>query len=255
MKLSLEMSLPQQVWRLAPGGGGGGSPPAEGTIDLIWDGDMEALIPAFAIDFPLPEPEVGDVIKMRRSATNLFTTYDEQEDTVTSVDPVNPLDFVFGGNWSLTTHYVQVLQYRSAVLIDTSNIETVIITGDITAPTLSGPIDTAVNATTGSGSVTTNEADGTLYWVVSTSATPPSAAQVKLGQTHTGAAATDSGSQVVSVVGSQSITGGFTGLSPAGTYYAHFMHEDTDANQSSVSSGNGFSTPSDFIPTYHIYIF
>ncbi|MGE0278358.1 MAG: hypothetical protein AB7R40_23425 [Nitrospiraceae bacterium] len=113
---------------------------------------------------------------------------------------------------------------------------------DSTAPTLSNPVDSSSGSTTGSGSVDTDEGNGTLYWVVTTSATPPSAAQVKAGQDHTGSAAVDSGSQAVSGTGTQNISGGFTGLTPSTAYYAHYMHEDAATNQSSVSSGNGFTT-------------
>lgn len=119
---------------------------------------------------------------------------------------------------------------------------------DVTAPILSSPVDTATGGTTGSGSVYTNEADGTLYFVVTTSATSPSKAQVKAGQTHTGAAATDSGSQAVTVIGVQTITGGFTGLTSEATYYAHYMHEDSDGNQSDVVSADGFTTPDTTAP-------
>ena len=111
---------------------------------------------------------------------------------------------------------------------------------DVTAPTLSGASDDAASATTASLGVSTNEANGTLYWVVSSSATPPSAAQVKAGQMHTGAAAAASGSQAVSATGVQVATA--TGLVAATTYYGHLMHEDAAANQSSVASGDGFTT-------------
>ena len=114
--------------------------------------------------------------------------------------------------------------------------------GDSTPPTLSNPVDAKASTTTGTGSVDTDEGNGTLYWVVSTSATPPTATQVKAGQMHTGAAAADSGSQAVSGTGTQSITGGFTGLTSNTQYYAHYMQEDTAANQSSVSSADGFIT-------------
>jgi hypothetical protein len=89
--------------------------------------------------------------------------------------------------------------------------------------------------------VDTNEGNGTLYWVISTSSSAPSKAQVKAGQMHTGAAAADSGSQAVSGTGTQTISGE-SGLTASTTYYAHFMHEDSSANQSDVASGNGFTT-------------
>lgn len=114
--------------------------------------------------------------------------------------------------------------------------------GDVTAPTLSSPVDAADGSDAGTGSVDTDEDNGTLYFVVTQSATSPSAAQVKAGQDHAGSAADDSGSQAVSGTGTQTISGGFTGLSPSTTYYAHYMHEDAATNQSSVSSGDGFTT-------------
>jgi hypothetical protein len=112
---------------------------------------------------------------------------------------------------------------------------------DVTAPTLSNPVDDNAGETDGALTVDTDEGNGTLYWVISTSASAPSAAQVKAGQMHTGAAAADSGSQAVSGTGTQTITGE-SGLTASTTYYAHFMHEDASSNQSAVSSGNGFTT-------------
>jgi hypothetical protein len=113
---------------------------------------------------------------------------------------------------------------------------------DSTAPVLSSPVDTAASDTTATLSVDTDEGNGTLYWVVSTSASAPSKAQVKAGQMHTGAAAADSGNQAVSGTGTQSISGGATGLTAETAYTAHFMHEDSSTNQSDVSSGDGFTT-------------
>jgi hypothetical protein len=112
---------------------------------------------------------------------------------------------------------------------------------DETAPTLSNPVDDNAGSTDAALTVDTDEANGTLYWVISTSASAPSAAQVKAGQMHTGAAAADSGSQAVSGTGTQTITGE-SGLTASTTYYAHFMHEDASSNQSTVASGDGFTT-------------
>jgi len=113
---------------------------------------------------------------------------------------------------------------------------------DIVAPTLSSPVDTANGTTAATGSVSTNEGNGTLYWVVSTSGTAPSAAQVKAGQMHTGSAAAASGSQAVSGTGVQTLSPAPSGLTASTAYTIHFMHEDAAANQSAVSSGNGFTT-------------
>jgi hypothetical protein len=119
---------------------------------------------------------------------------------------------------------------------------TISVTIDATAPTLSSPSGTQTGETTADLSVSTDEGAGTLYWVVDTSSTPPSAAQVKAGQDNGGAAANDSGSQAVSATGAQTISGGATGLTASTTYYAYFMHEDVAGNQSTVSASASFAT-------------
>lgn len=113
-------------------------------------------------------------------------------------------------------------------------------TADTVAPTLTSPTDVASGANAMTGSVSTNEATGTLYWVVTTSATAPSAAQVKAGQNHLGAAAPASGSQAVTTTGVQAMSD--NGLAASTAYFTHFMHEDGAANQSAVSSADGFTT-------------
>lgn len=124
----------------------------------------------------------------------------------------------------------------------TSSASGQITTPDVTAPTLSSPVDAASGSTGATGSVDTNEGNGTLYWVVSTSGTAPSAAQVKAGQDHTGSTAADSGSQAVSGTGTQTLSPAPSGLTASTAYTIHFMHEDAAANQSSVASGDGFTT-------------
>lgn len=111
---------------------------------------------------------------------------------------------------------------------------------DTTAPVLSSPTDTASGATAMSGTVSTDEANGTLYWVVSTSASAPTALQVEAGQMHTGSAAAASGSQAVSATGQQDVTD--NGLTASTTYYTHYMHKDSAGNRSTVVSADGFTT-------------
>lgn len=109
--------------------------------------------------------------------------------------------------------------------------------GDVTPPTLTSSTGTG-GVGVCSGSVSTDEGNGTLYAVATASATAPSAAQVKAGQDHTGAAALRVVSQAVSATGVQTIvSGGVT----AGTRYMHYMHEDAATNQSSVSSSASFT--------------
>lgn len=123
-----------------------------------------------------------------------------------------------------------------------SNTITIVDAGDTMPPTLSLPLDVANFATAATGGVTTDEGNGTLYWVVSTASNAPSKAQVKAGQMHTGAAAADDGSQSVSGSGAQVLSPAPSGLTAETQYYIHFMHEDAEGNQSDVVSGDGFIT-------------
>ena len=132
-------------------------------------------------------------------------------------------------------------------------IEFVIATADVTAPVLTSPTDTADGPTTATGSVSTDEGNGTLYWVASTSATAPSAAQVKAGLDHTGAAAADSGSQAVTTTGVQNIT--VDGLASSTAYTIHYMHEDAATNQSAVVSGDGMTTEIEPLPGVTSYLY
>jgi len=118
--------------------------------------------------------------------------------------------------------------------------------GDTTAPTLSSPTDTNSGSTGYSGSVSTNEGNGTLYWVVSTSSTAPTAVQVEAGQMHTGSSAAASGNQAVSATGVQNVSG--SGLTSSTAYTIHFMHKDAAGNRSSVVSGDGLTTAA-IVPT------
>ncbi len=113
---------------------------------------------------------------------------------------------------------------------------------DTTAPTLTSASVTAVGTTTGTGNVTTNEANGTLYSIVSTSATAPSAIQIQAGQNHTGAAAVWSGNQAISSTGAKTFS--ITGLTASTAYYAHFQHKDAATNNSSVVTSAQFTTTS-----------
>lgn len=101
---------------------------------------------------------------------------------------------------------------------------------DTTAPTLTAASATATGATTATGSVTTNESGGTLYWLVNTSATA-TAAQVKAGSSK---AVITAGAQTVSVAS----------LAASTLYYLHFLHADGAAtpNESTVANSASFTT-------------
>jgi hypothetical protein len=111
--------------------------------------------------------------------------------------------------------------------------------GDVTPPSLSSPAG-AGGLGVCSGTVSTNEGNGTLFAVATASATQPSIAQIKAGQDHTGAAALRAVSQAVTATGTQTIaSGAITG--GAGTRYWHFVHTDAAANDSARVSSAGFS--------------
>jgi hypothetical protein len=114
---------------------------------------------------------------------------------------------------------------------------------DVTAPTLSSPISAATGKDAGSGTVTTNEGNGTLYSVVTLTSTPPSAAQVKAGQnaSGTGLASGLKPTQAITTTGAKTVA--YTGLTTGTAYFPYFAHEDAAGNISTVSAGASF-TPS-----------
>jgi hypothetical protein len=129
------------------------------------------------------------------------------------------------------TYYAHLVQVGA--IGDTSNIVTSSsFSVDTTAPVLSSP--------TGSESsigATTNESGGILHGVVTTSATPPSAAQIVDQEDHLGNAAAFADNVPVSGTGVKTIP--VSGLTP-GTYYAHLVQKDAANNTSNVVSSSSF---------------
>lgn len=118
------------------------------------------------------------------------------------------------------------------------------VAGDTTAPTLTSATATATSATTATGGVTTDEA-GPAWAVLTTSNTTPSAAQIKAGQNHLGAAASASATATLSV-GANSGVFSFTGLTAGQTYWPHVVQDDTatPANTSTpITSASSITTP------------
>lgn len=112
--------------------------------------------------------------------------------------------------------------------------------GDVTAPVLSSPVGTATGPSTATVGATTDEGNGTLYVVVTTSATQPSVAQIKAGQNHTGAAAAFASSVTVTSTGAKTFSA--TGLTPSTGYYAHLVHTDAASNDSNRVTSSLFTT-------------
>ena len=96
------------------------------------------------------------------------------------------------------------------------------------SPTLSGASGAATGANSASGSVTTNEAGGTLYWLFSTASTA-TAAQVKAGS-----------SKAVAASGVQNVSA--SGLTTSTQYYLHFLHRDSAGQDSAVVTSLPFTT-------------
>jgi hypothetical protein len=115
-----------------------------------------------------------------------------------------------------------------ALLADTANLDTILVT-DTTPPTLTSPTGTQTGTTTASGTVSTNEGNGTLYRRASTNATE-TVATVKAAALTT----------TVTATGTQSVA--FTGLTAATTYFAHYVHTDAAGNDSTRVSSSSFTT-------------
>lgn len=110
---------------------------------------------------------------------------------------------------------------------------------DVTAPTLSSLLGVPGGQTVATGYFTTDEAGGSAYWVVTTSATTPTRAQIRAGQDHLGAAAVDAGN-LTPVLGVNAF--GVTGLTAATVYYVHVQQDDAAANESTPASSGSFTT-------------
>ncbi|MEM8700080.1 MAG: hypothetical protein AAGF44_12970, partial [Pseudomonadota bacterium] len=112
---------------------------------------------------------------------------------------------------------------------------------DTTAPMLSAPTAAANGANGYTGGVTSDEAGGTLFWVLTGSATAPSAAQVIAGQDHSGSATgVTASSQPVAASGAQALSG--AGLSGGTSYHLHAAQRDAAGNVSAVISAAAFTT-------------
>ncbi len=109
-------------------------------------------------------------------------------------------------------------------------------------PTLSNATASATGSTTAEGSVTTDKATGTLFWIVTTSTTEPTPGQIKDGKRANGDAADDSGSQSISSTGTKTVSA--SGLLVGSVYQFYFVHENSagDSNIASASFSTGTAT-------------
>jgi hypothetical protein len=117
------------------------------------------------------------------------------------------------------------------------------VVADTTAPTLTSPASAVTGKDAGSGTVTTNEANGTLYSVVTLTSTPPTDVQVEAGENASGVALASGLKPTLSISSTGAKTVAYTGLTSGTPYFPYFMHKDSSGNRSSVSAGASF-TPS-----------
>ena len=184
-----------------------------------------------------PGTVIGTLQVLNGTGTYTFTKTTDPDSAFTLAAGV----LSTAGTWDYeiaTFHPVTITADNGAgsVLVRTINVRVV----DIAAPQLSQQKAAPISATQANVSVTTDQPDGTLYFVVTTSAAKPSAANVKAGKDFNGVAATWAGNLPISSTGNKVMTA--TGLSVAVSYFAHFMHERLPAEQSTVESSQGFMT-------------
>lgn len=127
----------------------------------------------------------------------------------------------------------------SAPSFGAGRIGAIEILGVPASATLSSPTGSAINSTSANVGATTDTGSGTLYAVVTTSSTAPSATQVKNGQDHTGATAAAAGTQTVSSTGAKTVQ--VYGLFGSTGYYAHLVQNS--GSDSNVVSSSQFTTP------------
>lgn len=100
-------------------------------------------------------------------------------------------------------------------------------------PALGTPIISAITATTATATTTNTTSEGTLYFVVSENASPPSVAQIKVGDDAGDVAGVDSGNGAVAA---SPIVTAITGLTTATDYTYHAYQENAGGGSAVVSS-------------------
>lgn len=103
------------------------------------------------------------------------------------------------------------------------------VVADVTAPTLTSPTGASTGTASGTGTVSTNENTGTLYYLASINSTETVSTVKANGATQ---AITTTGTKTVNV----------SGLTASTTYYMHYVHRDGSGNDSVCVSSAAFTT-------------
>lgn len=224
-----------QVWAISIVAVPGGLP----TPILTWTSGTATYDPVFG----LTEVTESDVVEIHVDDDPAFgSLYGSDTNTIDAAEALSG-SLTFPGIPTLavaTTYYARARYTRGGSTSGWSTSVSKAMAGDTTAPTLSSPTDTANGSNGAIISVSTNEGNGALSFVLTTSSTPPTATQVEAGQDHAGSPAAAFGSQSVTSTGVKTFTP--IGLSPGTAYYTYFVHRDAAGNPSTVSAADGFAT-------------
>ena len=136
-----------------------------------------------------------------------------------------------------TTYHIYSVAVDGATNTSTVDHKTATTTTDTTAPTYTSSGITNVGSTTFDYTVKVSE-DATIYYVVTTSATAPTATQIKAGNNNTGSPALVSGTFSATANTDTQVPGGITGLTTGTTYYVYSVAVDPSTNTSTVRSNN-----------------
>jgi hypothetical protein len=214
-----------------------------GAIVITWDGVGSDDTPGFAVDLPLgngspTDVEEGDnlVFRYTTNGGSSWTPYITITITAGHISG-DPLSFagadpLADGEWDFDAR-LERSGHVSPRATEDVTVETV-------APVLTSATSEAAGEAGGVLGVTTDEGNGTLWVVVTTSATTPTAQQIVDGEDHLGAAAAFAGDETVVGTGAQEITA--DGLDADTNYYGHFVHLDQFSNVSNTISTAQFTT-------------
>lgn len=122
--------------------------------------------------------------------------------------------------------------YRTTITAVAAAVKTIIDAAgpppDTTSPLLTGATASSTGTSTANGSVTTDEANGTLYCLASTSNTATAVA-VKTGT-----------AQAIASAGTKNFS--IAGLAASTLYYLHYLHRDAAGNDSAIATSASFTT-------------
>lgn len=151
------------------------------------------------------------------------------------VATVNDTSITTGRYCSIATYYVSgtapvVLNFNTTTEFAVDNIP----------PVLTDPVAMASSSSSISVAVSTDENNGNLYAIATTSSTTPSEEDIIAGNDANGTAPSKA-SQTVTSVGTKNIN--LTGLLAETQYYVYIVHEDVAGNTSNISSPSPVTTP------------